>query len=382
MASAHQSDRFVRLASHVGEPFDAHDSALERYLLPSLRRCSDNWSPLKGAKNNRGDSFDYELGYVVRKQMPDARIELHDGVHIVAVYHSMVFALLEYCHRLFSDPAFLPDIGEPELGPVTKGLTLSAAPGHAIFAGQISISHVDDIRLLGSVCAERQAAALQLFHLALQFVWEHEMAHAVLGHLLFLREHSAKSSVGLAEIRQALDDGTTDDIWPYIESQADDGAAFSVIVGPIIRFTKRPYAVISSADEELARDVRFRFLAAALLSHFLMLWDIGTAGNDPYAIEASGDHPSTLSRALAALLRSGQNIEHHRDLEAAWILIERGRLKASQDLVDYSSENELFRPFRWLLRNDVAPRLFADAMAWDTARLKAQFADFAFAKAH
>lgn len=81
----HQSDSFVRLASDIGEHFDTHDSVLECYLLPSLRACSDNWAPLKGAKNDRGDNFDYELGYVILKQVPDARVELPESLEVHAI---------------------------------------------------------------------------------------------------------------------------------------------------------------------------------------------------------------------------------------------------------------------------------------------------------
>jgi hypothetical protein len=382
MAGAYQSDRFVRLGGHIGEPFKAHVSVLEHYLLPSLRACATNWDPLKGAQNSRGDIFDYELGYVARKQAPDARIELREGVHVVAVYHSVVFTLLEYFHRLFADPAFLPDIGDPALGPSLARREFSAAPGHAIAAGEAEISHVDDIAaVMGHPCPERRAAATQLFHLAMQFVWEHEMAHAVLGHVLFARDRQGMDELGRADIRHAIDSDSGDGIWSFLESQADAGAAFSLIVGPMIRLTKRRYMIISSDDAELARDVRFRFLSAALLNHFLMLWDVGDLGGNPEAVEVSGDHPSTLSRAIAALLRSGQDLAHNPDYEAAWILLERGRKKASEDLLAYAVENGLFRPFRWLLRSDTVDRVFAEAIALDTTDIRAAIAPHAFRKA-
>ena len=341
----------------AGRPFVADEHVWRTYLEPSFEPAERQWSPLRGTTNRAGFRFDFELALVENRGMPNAICGHDGGKHCVLIYHTLPMCLLEYFSRLLHSTLILPDIG-PVADDAHGKETLRSPPGLAIMSGELRIQHLDDIvDRCGPRAAERRLTALKLFHYAMQFVIEHEMAHAVNGHAHYAREHLGLRDIHESIFRVSSHAPQVGREFSYLEGSADKGSYFSVIGGPLLKKMHLPYQVISTGDTHLVEAVRLQILAGALLAVFWMICDVWTdTGLDKKAYETWTDHPSSLARAMGfTLMPLAQATRLPPEIG---YFIEKGTELAAKDLVALSNQWGLFRPFRWLTRKDMYATIF------------------------
>ncbi|MFI4893287.1 MAG: hypothetical protein ACIAQ0_07625 [Phycisphaerales bacterium JB058] len=351
------SERFKSFSQWHGQPLPMHVSVWANYLQPSLVASLEQWARLKGTTNSQGDAFDIELGFVERRRLPNAICGWAGGAHVILMYHTMPMMLLELCYTMMRNADVLRDVGEPAApGHTTDFL---GVPGFELVTGSQKVGGLGEIAdLFGPACPERRAAALEMYHSAMRFVWEHEISHAVNGHVHYLKNHLGTAEIDESVLHDSRTMSEKQKILCYLESQADAGAAFTCVVAPIRAKIIFPNFLSSDQVPGLVRQCRLRIVSIALLAWSWMVGDVMRADGDVRAAETWTGHPSGLVRSLSAVLRPlaqsslvGEEIEYivHQACEAA-----------TCDLLSLADLSPVFRPYRWLIRDDMYVNLIAD----------------------
>jgi hypothetical protein len=363
------SHRFLEYSKPFGTPLQADDSVWERYLQPSIHASLADWQGLLGSKNGIGDAFDLEVGYVERKSLPNAICGYHQGLHMVLMYHTFPIMLLELFSRLLRNFNVLSDIGDAKAGMCEPIDRFSAPPGFAIVTGEVSIQHIDNIaEIFGPSCPTRRAAVLELFNSAMILIWQHEISHAVNGHVLYAREEMSVRDIDEQKFNTYQSRTSDDPIRSFMEAQADAGATFSHVLWPLLRRMRFPSFLSSDQVPALRQDIKLKILSMAFLSWYWMMLDVLQAQSDLNAIDTWTDHPSSLARALARVLMPAAQASHLALAEEAVWIVEHACADAATELLRVSDEWEVFRPFRWLSRPDMYSSVFAKHDHSDTKR--------------
>ncbi|MCR9089218.1 MAG: hypothetical protein NXH97_21045 [Rhodobacteraceae bacterium] len=137
----------------------------------------------KDARNAAGEPVALLSGYV-DVMRPNAFADRWQGHQIVAMNSSLFAAASEFALFCFTQPSFFPDIGDPskETGPSPID---DRVPGiwlldYTAGGGHVGDAHSDQVIPKDT---DRYFAGLWLGQLMARFVWLHELAHAVNGHV-------------------------------------------------------------------------------------------------------------------------------------------------------------------------------------------------------
>lgn len=352
-----QALRAFAVRNGFGSPFTAVDDVWRKYFEPTFNSCHRLWDAARGSTNQAGDVFDFELGLVDRKTYPNAICGYDGDCHHILLYHTLPMCLLEFFYRLLCFRVVLPDIGHVSGNFDGRG-DLRAPPGFSIFSGEVRVGSIEEVQeLLGPRSLERQNVALELYTYALQYVVEHEMSHAMLGHVHYVQRELGLGVVNEFTMRRAGRESSKLQLYSFLEGQADKGSSFRVISDPFIERTR-------SANESSSIDqVRRRVLAGAFLGVFWIVTDILRTNGDMSAYKAWTNHPSSLARALAYVLMPLTNSRRFPPkIEAS---MRQGTVLACEDLLKLADDAGLFRPFRWLVKPEmygtlIEPHVLAD----------------------
>jgi hypothetical protein len=340
-----------------GRVFMPDASVWQRYFEPSFSKAYQRWNRVRGTRNLAGYSFEFEIALTEKKVLPNAICAYDTNSHYVLLYHTLPMYLLEFFNRLLCSSSLLENIGDAQHEVSCEDKGFHSPPGFAIHCGEANPRHIDEIiDIFGPRCPKRRDVAFELFQYAMEFVIEHEMAHAVNGHA-----HYVERDLGVRDIREATFRNSGQGPGEYrvrshFEGQADKGSYFSVIARPLLDRLHTPYQVISSGDTALISEVRQKILAGALLGVFWILTDLLFSNWGHAAYETWGDHPSSLARGLGfALMPDAQ--AKLLPPELGFFMHEGSRL-ACAELLKQSEISGLFRPFQWLRRTDMYSVLF------------------------
>jgi hypothetical protein len=119
---------------------------------------------------------------------PDACADHVDGTHYLVMHQALLATIIEFALFLFTQSYVLPDIGEAA-GEASPSFARGDAPGlHALritLGGSAIYPDKDHVRVPN--CADRHVAAVYMALLMSRFVWFHELAHCINGHVLYLQ---------------------------------------------------------------------------------------------------------------------------------------------------------------------------------------------------
>lgn len=146
----------------------------------------------------RGDAFDFRCGYVDTNEL-NAFADIHNGTHIIGMHHALLVTIVEFALFVFTQADQFPEIGDAN-GEDSPYPNFGAAPGIFLLdktlRGEPVVADTDRHRV--PKCADRHVAAIYLAMHMVRFVWFHELAHCVNGHVLFLK--SLDIDVALNEV--------------------------------------------------------------------------------------------------------------------------------------------------------------------------------------
>lgn len=160
-------------------------------------------------RNSSGAALRVEAGFVERLT-PDAFADYDDGVHYIIKHQALLATVIEFALFLFTQSCVMPEIGKAseESSPI---LGVDQPPGLQALRITIDGASVDPAKDHVRIpkCEERHRAAIYMGLLMSRFVWFHELAHCINGHVLFMRDKSfagnlinAAAPLGLVTLKQ------------------------------------------------------------------------------------------------------------------------------------------------------------------------------------
>jgi hypothetical protein len=348
---------FVNSKEH-GPAFDSDEDVWNRYFAPSFDPSYKRWNGTRGRRNGLGYEFDFEIGLVSNKGVPNAICDSDAGGHFISVYHTVSMCLLEFFFRLLSSKRVLPNIGttDDEIEWEDRGYV--SPPGFAVMRGEATIKHIDDLaRIFGPQCPIRRQTALDLYKYALHFIIEHEMGHAVSGHVHYVKQQLGLKSIDEAALRfSSVNPANQGKVFSHLEGLADKGSYFTVISAPILDRMYAPMVGLSSGDTGLIDETHLKILAGAFLAVFWMISDIVDKNGDMNAYKEWYDHPSSLARGIAFTLMP--SVQTEALPPEIGFFVKKATLEAGKELIRLSDVSGYFKPFRWLVKEDMYSAVF------------------------
>lgn len=128
--------------------------------------------------------------------LPNALANKFDGTHVAVVNTGLAVTIHEFSLFCFAQSSFLPMIGEPNKE-VSPSLADGTPPGVALLLATAKADQGEPVldRLIMPQCQHRTVAAHYLTLMMLRFVWLHEVAHGLLGHVDYLREQQPSAQI-------------------------------------------------------------------------------------------------------------------------------------------------------------------------------------------
>jgi hypothetical protein len=364
------SHAFIQFSEsrNFGRAFAPDASVWSRYFESSFSRSNRRWNSLRGVRNRAGYSFQFELGLTENKALPNAVCSRDQVSHYILIYHTLPMFLFEFFNRLLCSREIIEEVGDAQREISCEQKGFHSPPGFGIMFGEAQIRHFDEIAdVFGPRSPERLDLAHRLFQYAMEFVLEHEMAHAVNGHVHYAQEEFRLQNLDEIAFRSFGEREAKHRLYAFFEGMADKGSYFTVVNDPILERMHTPFQVLSSGDTELISEVQFKILAGAFLAVFWMISDVLREKGDIKAVEIWDDHPSSLARAIAfALVPKAQTSILPDEIR---FFVDRGSSLAWKELLKQSEINGLFRPFRWLGREDMYSSIFqSNVLSEDESR--------------
>lgn len=195
------STAFDRFAKTQSLAVFAPDSGRQddQLFAASLASITHHLHRMEDRRSGQTDaSFTASSGFV-ESVLPNALANKNDSVHIVAIHTGLAMVILEFSWFCLAQKQVFPELGDiaQETSPRA---TNAVPPGLSVLVDTISNNGLGDAAPtppIMPVDPHRAAAAHYLTLLMMRFVWLHEIAHGVLGHVDYLRNFKADSGTSL-----------------------------------------------------------------------------------------------------------------------------------------------------------------------------------------
>jgi hypothetical protein len=154
--------------------------------------------------NRAQGSFIYEMAYA-KTGIANASIRRSLKGYDASIDEALPIAIFEFSNFCFSQSDFFPKIGETA-SEVSPEIVDGIPPGVRLLL--LTLEHGADANLnsmpqFAPIDPHRAAAAHYLTLLMMRFVWFHELAHGILGHVDFLIDQSGGGVLGLNELNMS-----------------------------------------------------------------------------------------------------------------------------------------------------------------------------------
>lgn len=197
-------DQFVTALELTGfEPKADHTD--DQLFHASLTSILSHLHEMPGRRSEHVDeTFRLSLGFL-EDVRPNALANKHGNIHIAAMHTGLAMVIMEFAWFCLAQADVFPEIGDPaqELSPkASEGMP----PGLSVLIQTVQTDGSVDVKLntpIMPVDPHRHATAHYLALLMMRFVWMHEIAHGVLGHVDYLQSLKAdggSQSLGLNEL--------------------------------------------------------------------------------------------------------------------------------------------------------------------------------------
>ncbi|MFN3169136.1 MAG: hypothetical protein ACE37E_00410 [Hyphomicrobiales bacterium] len=164
--------------------------------------------------------------------LPNALANKIDGKHVAAVNTGLAVTIHEFGLFCFAQSSFLPMIGEPSKE-ASPSLADGTPPGVALLLATAKADQGEPVldRFVMPQCPHRTVAAHYLTLIMLRFVWLHEVAHGLLGHVDYLRDKQTSAEISelhVDELAQGIP-GIDGRVLQCMEFEADSWAIGKLI---------------------------------------------------------------------------------------------------------------------------------------------------------
>lgn len=238
-----------------------------------------------------GRAYQSSCGFI-EHGLPNAFADEWNGQYMAGIHAGLAVTIHEFSLFCFAQSSFLPMIGVPtkEVSPkATEGIP----PGVALLIASIKAEKEQPFldRFVMPQCEHRTAAAHYLSLLMMRYVWLHETAHGVLGHIDYLRSQDALDPIGIDELHfdVPMSPNTTIDnrILQCMEFEADGWALAKLI------------AIQMQSDENIPGVASLHLalrLQMSLIAGFSLCWLMETLSSTAKRGRLNITHPAPIRR--------------------------------------------------------------------------------------
>lgn len=172
------------------------DHQLFRASLASI--CDHLQTIGQPASQASDGSFELDIAFL-ESGLPNALANKSGDTHVAAINTGLAVTIHEFSLFCFAQSSFLPMIGHPDKE-VSPSSTEGTPPGVALLLATAKADQGEPVldRFVMPQCPHRTAAAHYLTLMMLRFVWLHEVAHGLLGHVDYLQHQ--KQSAEISEL--------------------------------------------------------------------------------------------------------------------------------------------------------------------------------------
>jgi hypothetical protein len=216
-------------------PYYAPNNALTRHIYLAVGSLSDFLSSRHHTNRVTHEEFS-GIVYLADGAAVKPYTTAVQGTHVVVIGVQWVFQLVKICDRLTGALSQRPRTGPPSDHVLE---TLVDVKLSQLLVGGLPVSEAEAVQIADSwplaPYTEDDLGPWAVFYDLVRLVWLHELAHALCGHLAFVRDHLAlmalHSSTPDGEFRgtQLPVDGPTAEIQQCLEMHADEFAVRSLL---------------------------------------------------------------------------------------------------------------------------------------------------------
>lgn len=265
-------------------------------------------SPARRSRQSNAD-FQIDVGFL-ESIRPNALANKQDHVHVAGMHTGLVMVILEFAWFVMAQGAVFPEIGHSSQE--TSPFALSGIPpGLSVLIQTVESGGTVEPNLappIMPVDPYRSAAGYYLALLMMRFVWQHEIAHCLLGYVDFLRAVSGNQGSGdlgldelhlneLSQVAPSLDGR----VLQCLEFEAD-GAALAQSIAIQVTDAENIDGIAA-----LPRDLRVRM---SLLGIYAMSWLMETMASTFSRGQLAITHPAPIRRMQILQNMAVRELDH------------------------------------------------------------------------
>lgn len=194
---ADHSPEFIRFANRYGKTFTTDRAGFDALIAPSIFFCGQVVSRLPFRLPPDVPPPLLEYTFIEVKDFPQGVVGKEGDINCAALYHTYSLCLLEFYGIIASNPAVLSFIGDPSLE-TSRPFYLGLNPiGFQHWADEFPrLTHWKELIPAFLPRSEiRRELAFYMMHVALRFLWFHELAHILDGHIEYLKSHKGYADI-------------------------------------------------------------------------------------------------------------------------------------------------------------------------------------------
>jgi len=195
---ADHSQEFLRFAARYGRVFSVDRLGFNALIAPNVFFVGKVVAELPLRLPRSVSPPKAEFSYIEVKDFPQGIVRKEGEVNCAALYHSYPLCLMEYFGILLSNPHVLSFIGDASQESGKPFYSNGNPAGFQHWARETKLAFW--ATLTGEYFPTdpaRQSTAFYLMHIALRFLWFHELAHILDGHLEYVMSKLKLSEVCL-----------------------------------------------------------------------------------------------------------------------------------------------------------------------------------------
>lgn len=193
-----------------------------RLALESITVARAYANHVSGLRNGRGDALKVTCGFLTDYGF-NGVAGLEDDLHCCALDLNLIAATLDLAMTTMNISELMPDIGEASQEDTDRVRIRDWPMGYAyVDAPELDVRTPSE-RLTKPLDVTRRRCAVYLQLVMLDLLWRHEIAHALMGHVMYTRD-----SLNLKVLHERPDGGQSFDVLP-MEVEADKHALFSCL---------------------------------------------------------------------------------------------------------------------------------------------------------
>lgn len=250
---------------------------------------------MNGKRNANGDQLIIQGDYVQLWE-PNALAEEYRGVHFVAIHQTLVESIIEFALFAFTQKYIFPKLGDVgvETSPEPRD---GVAPGLLLLQKYLNDDHVsnkDRYRVPND--KTRQLFAIYLGVFMVRFVWFHEMAHCLNGHVLYAQDSGLATALYEVDTGLSISDLKTRKTENRMRATVRRGLEFDADNTAFLALCRVQLLGGETIDSIKSLDLKTR-LELNIFAAYAITW-LFEEYNNFKMWELSGTHPSPYDRVM------------------------------------------------------------------------------------